>query len=107
MTGIPSLERLRRDIGSIYALRGPWAGELPVELIDAGEGIAMNKRYRCYHAEFALPPGVQLPQVSCELRAGDDAWPMLLLTPGAPDPDDARQRMHAVFHTLIPQAPAA
>lgn len=107
MTHIPTLERLRADIGSTYALRGPWAGELPVELVAADEGIAMNKRYCCYHAEFALPAGVRLPQVSCEVRAGDDLWPMLLLTPGAPDPDDARQRMHAVFHTLIPQAATA
>jgi len=105
--GIPSLERLRRDIGSTYFLSGPWAGELPAELVAADEGVAMNKRYRCYHAEFALPAGVQLPQVSCDVRAGSDVWPMLLLTPGAPDPDDPRQRLHAVFHTLIPQAAPA
>jgi hypothetical protein len=103
---IPSLDRLLADIGQTYQLRGPWQGELPVELTSAGEGVAMNHRYRCYHAEFALPPGVSLPQVSCDVRAGDELWPMLLLTPGAPHHDDTRQRMHTVIHALISQAPA-
>jgi hypothetical protein len=103
---IPSLDRLRADIGQTYLLRGPWPGELPVELTAADPGVAMGPRYCCYHAEFALPPGMRLPQVSCDVRAGDDLWTMLLLTPGAPHPDDTRQRMHTVIHTLIPQAPA-
>lgn len=100
---IPSLERLRADVGSTYLLAGPWEGRLPAELVAATEGVPMNKRYRCYHAELALPAGVRLPQLSCDVHAGDDVWPMLLLTPGAPHPDDARQRMHAAFHALIPQ----
>jgi hypothetical protein len=103
---IPSLARLRADIGQTYQLRGPWHGELPVELVAADEGVAMSRRHACYHAEFALPQGVQLPQVSCDVRAGDDLWPMLLLTPAAPHPDDTRQRMHTVIHMLASQAPA-
>ncbi|RQP23186.1 hypothetical protein [Piscinibacter terrae] len=103
---IPSLARLQADIGQTYQLRGPWQGELPVELTAADAGVAMNHRYCCYHAEFALPAGVSLPQVSCDVRAGDELWPMLLLTPGAPHPDDTRQRMHTVIHMLNPQATA-
>lgn len=104
---VPSLERLRSDVGRTWRLSGPWAGELPAELVDATEGVAMNRRHRCYHAELALPPGVRLGQVSCTVRSGDDEWPLLLLTPGAPAEGDARQRMHIVFHVAIPQASAA
>lgn len=103
---IPSFERLRRDIGCTYLLSGPWQGELPAELVAADEGVPMNRRYTCYHAEFALPLSVRLPQVSCTVRAGDDAWQHILLTPGRPT-DDGRQRMHTTFHCEIPQASTA
>ncbi len=104
---VPSLERLRCDIGRIWRLIGPWSGELPAELVDATEGVAMNKHHQCYHAEVALPEGVRLGQVSCTVRSGDDEWPLLLLTPGAPAAGDARQRMHIVFHHALSQASAA
>jgi len=104
---VPSLERLRCDLGHIWQLSGPWAGELPAELVDAAEGVAMNSQHQCYHAELAMPAGVQLGQVSCTVRSGDDEWPLLLLTPGAPVKGDARQRMHIVFHVAISQASAA
>jgi len=104
---VPSFERLRCDVGRTWRLSGPWAGELHAELVDASEGVAMNKRHQCYHAEVALPVGVRLGQVSCTVRSGDDEWPWLLLTPGPPAADDARQRMHIVFHVALSQASAA
>jgi len=104
---IPSLERLRCDLGRIWRISGPWAEELQAELVDASEGVAMDKRHHCYHAEVALPAGVRLGQVSCTVRSGDDEWPLLLLTPGAPVAGDARQHMHIVFHVARSQASAA
>lgn len=107
MSSIPTLERLQAELGRTCFLSGPWAGELPAELVHASEGVAMNRRYRCYHAEFALPEGLRLGQVVCSVRSGTDTWPGLLLTPAAPEPGDARQRLHTVFHYEITQASAA
>ena len=101
MSPIPSFERLRRELGRPLQLTGPWQGELTAELVELHDGVPMDAAHRCYHALFALPPGVRLPQVSCTLRAGDDSWPWLLLTPSRPAAD-GRQRVQAVFHCSIP-----
>jgi len=100
---LPTLDRLSRDVGSTYLLLGSWGCQVSAELRSASPGVPMNKRHCCYAAEFALPPGVQLPQSSCTLIAGDDTWSGLLLTPIGPD-EDGRQLMQTVLHYPIPQA---
>lgn len=104
---IPSFERLQRDIGRTYLLGvGQWVTPVPAELRSVKPGLAMSERYRCYSALLALPPGVDLPQVSCAVSAGDESWPLLLLTPVRPG-DDGRPLMQMVFHTSVVSEPAA
>lgn len=101
---VPSFERLQRALGHTFHLSGPWQGELPAELLSVCEGVAIDAQHRCFHAVFALPRGLWLPQVSCTLRSGEDAWPSLLLTPGRPGAD-GRQHLQTVFHCSVPPAP--
>lgn len=105
MSLVPSLERLQRELGGTFHLAGPWQGELPAELMELHQGVPMDEHHQCYHAVFALPPGVQLPQLACTVRCGEDAWPWLLLTPARPAAD-GRQRMQTVFHCSISQPPS-
>lgn len=102
---VPSLDRLRADLGQTYWLAGPWDGPLPAELKKVRERVAMNARYQCYSADLALPQGVRLPQVTCTVTGGGDSWPMLLLAPIGPL-DDGRQLMQMVFHSTVPQVQA-
>lgn len=98
---IPSFERLQQDIGRTYLLgAGQWFTPVPAELRSVNHGVAMNKHYQCYSALLALPREVDLPQVSCTVSAGDESWPMLLLTPVRPG-EDGRPLMQMVFHTLV------
>jgi hypothetical protein len=99
---IPSLDRLRSDIGKTYLLSGPWAGQIPAEVKATAEGMPMTPRHCCYSATLALPIGVQLPQATCIVTAGQDEW-LLLLTPVGPG-EDGRQSMQMVLHYPIPQA---
>lgn len=102
---LPTFERLIDGIGSTCLLHGGWQGPVSVELVAAHEGVPMSPRYCCYSAEFALPPGMFLPQCICTVILGEDIWPDLLLTPIGLD-EHGRQRMQMIFHYLISQAPA-
>lgn len=96
---IPSFERLQQDIGRTYLLgAGQWTTPVPAELRAVKQGVAMNERHLCYSALLALPRDVDLPQVSCNVDAGDASWPLLLLTPVLPGAD-GRPLMQMVFHT--------
>ncbi len=101
---IPSLDRLRTDLGRTYWLSGPWEGRLPAELKSVRERVAMDARYRCYSAELALPHGVRLSQVNCTVDSAGERWPMLLLAPIGPL-EDGRQLMQMVFHSPLAQVP--
>lgn len=96
---IPSFERLQQDIGRTYLLgTGQWTTPVPAELRAVQQGVAMNEHYLCYSALLALPREVDLPQVACNVDAGDASWPLLLLTPVRPG-EDGRPLMQMVFHT--------
>jgi hypothetical protein len=105
MSSVPSLNRLRGDIGKTYLLSGPWDGPIAAEVRTADEGVPMNSSYCCYSAKLALPSEVWLPQLTCTVTAGQDEW-FLLLTPLGPG-SDGRQLMQMVFHCLLPQAAQA
>lgn len=96
---IPSYERLQQDLGSTYVLGvGQWVTPVPAQLIALRRGTPMNAQYEAYEAELLLPPGVDLPQVSCAVGAGQTVWPLLLLSPKQPGPD-GRHRMQMTFQT--------
>lgn len=101
---LPSLERLRDEIGQTYWLTAPTGVRIAGELRGARAGVPMNERYCCYSAHFALPPGVQLPQALYTVQCGDESWSLLLVPvgPGA----DGRALLEAVFHYPYPQASA-
>lgn len=93
---MPSFARLQTRLHTTFAVRNAEGFGAEVEMIDVYEGIAMNARYQCYSAQFALPLGLQLPQAVYAVHDGQDEWP-LLLTPVMPG-EDGRSRMEAVFH---------
>lgn len=98
---MPSQAALEADIGRAFTLTIPDALCVEVRLAAVHAGTPMNRRYCCYSAEFAAPPGAQLPQALYEVAYGDQCWP-LLLTPIGPG-EDGQPRLEAVFHYLIPE----
>ncbi len=95
-SSMPSYARLQARMNTTFAVRNAEGFGVEVEMTDVYEGIAMNARYQCYSAQFALPLGLQLPQAVYAVHDGQDEWP-LLLTPVMPG-EDGRSRMEAVFH---------
>jgi hypothetical protein len=101
---VPTLERLRADLGQTYWLAAPTGERIAGEVRAAHAGTPMNERYCCYSAQFALPRGMQLPQALYAVEAGADAWQLLLVPVGAGA--DGRALLEAVFHYPLPQASA-
>lgn len=101
---VPTLERLRADLGERYLLVAEDGSGLPAQLCDVTLGLPMSQSYVCYSAQLALPAGAQLPQLSCTVLAGTERWEHLLLTPVGSDAQ-GRQRMQMVFHCPAPGAP--
>jgi hypothetical protein len=101
---VPTLDRLRADLGQTYWLTLPSGERIAGEVRAARAGVPMNEQHCCYSAQLALPPGVQLPQAVYEVHAEADAWHLLLVPvrPGA----DGRAVLEAVFHYPLPQASA-
>lgn len=104
MTSVPSLERLRAALGQTFSLTAQTGERFAAELHAAIPGVPMNERHCCYSAQFALPPGLHLPQAVYSVQAHDDAW-SLLLVPVRPA-DDGRALLEAIFHYPLPQASA-
>lgn len=98
---MPSQAALKADIGRTFTLTIPDVLRVDARLAAVHAGIPMNRRYCCYSAEFAVPPGASLPQALYEVACGDQCWP-LLLTPIGPG-EDGQPRLEAVFHYLIPE----
>jgi hypothetical protein len=99
---IPSLERLRAVACDRFWLVDARGRRWPALLHRAQSGVAMNTRYCCYSAQFAMPDGVQLPQDVYELLAAEtgERW-SLLLAPVGPRAEDGRALMEAVIHCLV------
>ena len=100
--GVPSLERLRDGSAGAFWLADAHGSRWPAQLHRAQPGVAMNARYCCYSAQFAMPDGVRLPQDIYDLLAPDtgERW-SLLLAPVGPRAEDGRALMEAVFHYRI------
>jgi hypothetical protein len=101
---VPSLDRLRADLGQHYWLTTPSGERIAGEVRAAQPGVPMNQRYCCYSAQFALPPGVQLPQAVYPVQRDADTWHLLLVPVGAAA--DGRAVLEAVFHYPLPQTSA-
>ncbi len=95
---MPTFEVLQSLLAQSFTLRDMEGRETPAELIDVYKGIAMNSRYHCYSAQFALPENLDLPQAVYAVCNGSQEW-ALLLAPVMPG-EDGRGRMEAVFHLL-------
>lgn len=95
---VPSLALLQAQRGQAVRLSAPDGSTVAATLLRAASGVAMNAQYRCYSAEFLLPPLVQLPQAVYRLQIGDASW-QLLMTPIGPA-EGQRGRLQAVFHAM-------
>jgi hypothetical protein len=95
---MPDKATLEAALNQQFQLRAPTGETFNAELVKVGDGMALNKRYVCYAAEFALPEGLKLPQETYEITnaANDSAW-SLLLVPIIPG-DDGRALLEAIFH---------
>lgn len=98
LPNMPDKATLAAMLNQPFQLRAPTGESITAELVRVSDGTAMSKRYVCYHAEFALPHGVILPQANYDVTsaASDEVWPLLLapIFPG----DSDRHLLEAVFH---------
>jgi hypothetical protein len=54
---VPTLERLRADLGQTYWLTAPTGERIAGEVRAAHAGTPMNERYCCYSAQMAAAAG--------------------------------------------------
>jgi hypothetical protein len=102
LSPVPDLAALRARLSETFVFEGANGATLNATLVDVHEQPAMNSRFACFAAQFALPFGTAMHQGLYTVRAGEDRWAWLL-TPVMPG-EDGRPRMEAVFHVLSQSA---
>lgn len=98
---MPTLQALQDATGRSFQL---WIGAdqaIEAQLLAVTQSPASSPRHECFSADFALPPGVELPQAVFRVSLpGEEGW-LLMLTPILPDVD-GRRVLEAVFHLERP-----
>ncbi len=96
-SAIPTREFLDAHINATWELHHPQLAPLQARLVRVDDAGAMNKKFVCYSAEFALVDGERPHSLTYTAHCGEHAWPLLLTAIG-PD-EDGQELLQLIIHT--------